>query len=325
VTHTALFYSDVEQYLDGLRTFVADAVETGSPVVIAVPPRGLHRLEAHLDGDLAGVQLADMGELGANPARIIPAIRAAMDAHAGHTLYFAEEPVWAERSPEEIGEAMRHEALINTAFASARVHILCSYDVSAVEAPILADAERTHRWVAAGDGRRASSAYRPGKPPDSCEPPLSTPPADAASLRFELADLARVRALVSEQAARASLTVGQCGEAVLAANEIVTNSIRHGGGAGVLHSWHEPGKLTCQVSDAGRIRDPLVGRVRPEDGASGGRGLWLVNQLCDLVQIRTGASGTTVRIHTKRHAPVSSAQPELTGARSSSGPHVFAS
>jgi anti-sigma regulatory factor (Ser/Thr protein kinase) len=317
MTHTAFFYAGEQEYLSGVRSFIGDAGETHSPVVIAVPGPGLERLRAGLDGDLNGAQLADMTELGANPARIIPAIRAASDQQPGQTLYIIEEPVWADRSDDEIGEAMRHEALINRAFTSTRVHIMCAYDVTAVGAATIADAERTHRWVADRAGHRASSAYVGTKLPACCQAPLSSPPAHAASLRFELSDLARVRALVSEHAGRASLTVGQCGEVVLAVNEIATNSIRHGGGSGTLYSWHEPGRLTCQVTDAGRIRDPLAGRVRPEADAQQGRGLWLANQLCELVQIRSGPSGTTVRVHARRHQPDGAAAPELHGERAS--------
>lgn len=302
VTHTALLYSSEQEYVDGLRGFTSDAVRSGSPVIIAVPRLGLRRLEEGLDGDLAHAQLTDMTELGANPARILPAIKAAIDGHAGQTVYFVGEPVWVGRSEDEVAEAMLHEALVNRAFASARLHVLCPYDVTAVHAPIIADAERTHRWLSDRGGHRASPAYRAGELPASANAPLSEPPAHAVSLRFGAADLASVRALTSERAAKAGLTVGQCGEVVLAVNEIATNSIRHGGGAGTLHSWHERGRLTCQISDAGRIRDLLAGRVRPEAGARGGRGLWLVNQLCDLVQIRTGRSGTTVRIHVKHRA-----------------------
>ncbi len=301
VAHTALFYLGEREYLDGVRTFIREAINTGSPVLIAVPRSGLRRIQAGLNGDLARVELADMTELGANPARIIPAIRAALDAHAGRTLYFVGEPVWAERSQDEISEAMCHEALINRVFASARVRILCPYNLTALEAPTIADAECTHQWLSDGDGRRASSSYNARKLPSSAHAPLSIPPSEAVSLRFELADLVGVRALVSEHAARAGLTVGQCGNAVLAANEIATNSIRHGGGTGTLHCWHEHGRMICQVSDAGHIRDPLVGRVRPDASARSGRGLWLVNQLCDLVQIRTGRGGTIVRIHARRH------------------------
>ena len=43
----------------------------------------------------------------------------------------------------------------------------------------------------------------------------------------------------------------------------------------------------------------LAGRVRhgPDDH---GHGLWLVNQVCDLVELRSGAAGTMVRMHMRR-------------------------
>jgi anti-sigma regulatory factor (Ser/Thr protein kinase) len=41
---------------------------------------------------------------------------------------------------------------------------------------------------------------------------------------------------------------------------------------------------------------PSAARSAPPTGRAGGRGLWLVNQLCDLVQVRSPAGGTTVRM-----------------------------
>jgi hypothetical protein len=55
--------------------------------------------------------------------------------------------------------------------------------------------------------------------------------------------------------------------------------------------------VICEVSDNGRIGQPLVGRQLPADDSVGGRGLWMANQLCDLVQIRTFADGSVVRLH----------------------------
>jgi hypothetical protein len=41
--------------------------------------------------------------------------------------------------------------------------------------------------------------------------------------------------------------------------------------------------------------------MRPApDALDGGRGLWVVHQTCDRVQIRTGPAGTTVRVHMRR-------------------------
>ena len=46
-----------------------------------------------------------------------------------------------------------------------------------------------------------------------------------------------------------------------------------------------------------RIDDPLVGRRTPGPEDERGRGLWLANALADLVQVRSGPDGTTVRVH----------------------------
>jgi hypothetical protein len=44
------------------------------------------------------------------------------------------------------------------------------------------------------------------------------------------------------------------------------------------------------------IDDPLAGRERPAGLHDGGRGLWMVNHLCDLVQVRSSPAGTVVRL-----------------------------
>jgi hypothetical protein len=51
------------------------------------------------------------------------------------------------------------------------------------------------------------------------------------------------------------------------------------------------------VQDRGHIREPLIGRTRPGLEQPTGRGLWVVNHLCDLVQIRSAPTGSVVRVH----------------------------
>ena len=83
---------------------------------------------------------------------------------------------------------------------------------------------------------------------------------------------------------------------VQSVSEIATNSVRHGGGQGEHRAWRDGGSLVCEVSDAGHITSPLAGRLPPaRDGGAGG-GLWLANQLCDLVQICSSPSGTAIRL-----------------------------
>ena len=78
---------------------------------------------------------------------------------------------------------------------------------------------------------------------------------------------------------------------------MATNSVLHGGGRGTLRVWREAEMLVLEVRDAGQIPEPLVGRRRPEPGQIWGQGLWLANQICELVQVRSSAAGTVVRLH----------------------------
>jgi anti-sigma regulatory factor (Ser/Thr protein kinase) len=85
-------------------------------------------------------------------------------------------------------------------------------------------------------------------------------------------------------------------ELVVAVNELVTNSIVHGGGAGVLSIWLEDGRLVCDVHDWGGHDDRLAGSSTPGPPWHHGHGLCLVNELCDLVQLRSSRAGATARV-----------------------------
>jgi anti-sigma regulatory factor (Ser/Thr protein kinase) len=62
--------------------------------------------------------------------------------------------------------------------------------------------------------------------------------------------------------------------------------------------WLDKGAAVVQFTDSGTVLDPLTGRLTPSLDSEGGRGLYLVNQLCDLVQVRSSERGTTVRVIT---------------------------
>lgn len=88
---------------------------------------------------------------------------------------------------------------------------------------------------------------------------------------------------------------------ILAASELTGNTVFHAAGGGTVHVWRTRNEVICQVADTGQIADPLAWH-RPRSAAlTGGNGLWLVNQLCDLVQARTGRAGTTTRMHMRLH------------------------
>ena len=86
----------------------------------------------------------------------------------------------------------------------------------------------------------------------------------------------------------------------LAASELATNSVRHGGGRGSVALWEDAGAAVVEFTDAGRFADPLAGRLPPRPDQEGCSGLYLLQQLCDLVQVRSTDAGTTVRVSTWR-------------------------
>jgi len=150
--HTGFFYDTTGQYLDVISSFLEEGLNAGEPALVAVPHSNLELIRARLGSRGGTVHFRDMCVLGRNPSRIIPAVRRFTDAHRGVRTRFVGEPLWAGRSPAEIEEATRHEALVNAAFADVPTTILCPYPTAGLDAAVLADAETTHPLLL-GNGR----------------------------------------------------------------------------------------------------------------------------------------------------------------------------
>jgi anti-sigma regulatory factor (Ser/Thr protein kinase) len=295
--HAAAFYDGAEGMRDLVAPFIATGLRAGEPVLVAELPQNVATLRAVLGADANRVVFVDMPEVGSNPARIIPVWREFVAAHAGRAVRGVGEPIWAGRRPAELEECHLHEALLNLAFdGAAAFSLLCPYDVGSLPSEVLTRAMHTHPDLGAG-ARRASygghehAALTFGRP-------LPEAPSRARRVRFGPADLATVRTLVRSLGQGAGISPALVEDLELAVHELACNSIEHGGGVGTVRGWPEPDSLVIEVSDAGVIEDPLVGREPVLDVSEGGRGIWMANHLCDLVQVRSSTGGTTVRLHT---------------------------
>lgn len=301
--HEALFYDGEEGFLAGTLPFVRDAVWADEPVLVAVSKARADALKHELGGDAAAVHFGDMAELGRNPACIIPAWHEFVQerGRGGRPLRGIGEPIWAGRTAAELTECHRHESLLNLAFANTPgFWLLCPYDKQALPDDVLDEALRTHPYVAEQNVSRQNGTY---VPPELAAGPfdgeLPPPTESTAELTFGRERLRAVRAFVNEYSGGRGLSAERTADLVLAVNELATNSVLHAGGTGTLRIWQENGTLMAEVRDEGRLEDPLLGRTRPAPDQASGRGLWLVNNLCDLVQMRTLPNGTVVRVHMK--------------------------
>ena len=130
--------------------------------------------------------------------------------------------------------------------------------------------------------------------------PLSTPPDDAEVLRYR-ASLAEVRKFTAARARRAGFPPRRVNDLVTAVAELAANTLVHTSGPGTLTVWVTDDEIICQVQDQGQINDPQAGMARPApDAPGGGRGLWVVSEVCEQIEISTGQDGTTVRVHMLR-------------------------
>ena len=300
--HEAFLWHGLEEFLARTAPFVAEAVDQQMPIMVAVPEAHGVPLRDALGDRARSVTFVDMTELGHNPARIIPAWADFIAANGAGTrpLRGIGEPIWAGRRDAEVVECQIHEAMLNLAVPTdTPFWLLCPYEADALGDEVLEAARRSHPTVIHGAHHGASHTYADEHDPlNLSRRELTARPADAHEVRFRSGDLSHVRRTVARFASEAGLPERRISDLVLGVNEVAANSLDHGGGSGVLRAWQERDALVFEVTDSGRLENLLVGRVTPRPAQPRGRGLWMVNRLCDLVQIRTAPSGTVIRVVT---------------------------
>lgn len=295
-THEALLYRGEEDLLRQTVPFVREGVAQGEPTLVVLPKRKLDALRDALGADAQRVTFADMDTVGANPARIIPAWKWFVDAHPGTPLRGIGEPIGPGRSGAELAECHRHEALLNIAFDdAAALALLCPYNLDALDPAVIDDARRTHPVVRG----EPSAHYVPVDLEEPFAAPSSDPVPPVVELTLNGRSLRDVREFVSTAARVLGLDDDKIDVLVLAVNELATNSVQHGGGGERVRVWQDGPAIVAEVTDRGWIGQPLVGRQWPSGDVESGRGLWIANQLCDLVQVHSTRAGTSVRLHVR--------------------------
>lgn len=305
LVHEALLCRDPRDSTVAIARFLRAGIALSEPVLVAVPGARLEVLRATLGPDRAGVQFVDMAQAGRNPGRIIPSVLYAfIQAHPGRRVRIVTEPAWPGRSAAECRAVVQHEALVNIALAEHEVSVLCPYDCPGLGAAALAQARQTHPVLVEGLRRELSTDYRdPRAVADESLRFLPDPPELWGDMLVfsSLTDLSRIQKFVENLALRAGLRADRVIDLCLAVTEVATNTLVHTPAAGVLSLWQDSRTetLICEISDSGQLRDRLIGRIPPQSSQAHGRGLLLVNELCDLVEIPTGriGLGTTVRLH----------------------------
>ena len=297
--HEVTFYAGPEDHARSVLPFIREAIARHEPIMVALPPDRIAAIERALGTDGSVVDFVDMTQIGANPACIIPEWRKFLRDHGDDgPVRGVGEPIWPGRRDVELAEAELHESLLNLAFENGpEWRLLCPYDANALPPEILVEALRNHPVVHTEDGMPDVPYAGSGRAQHAFATGLPAAPDEAVRIDFGAGDLTVVRGIVRRVVEAAHLRVDAGEDLVLAAHEVATNSVVHGGGEGAMLIWDDCDGLVVEVCDRGLIDDPLVGRGFPDLLPEHGRGIWMANRLCDLVQVRSGVAGTQVRLH----------------------------
>jgi anti-sigma regulatory factor (Ser/Thr protein kinase) len=297
LAHEAILCHGRAQFMEIVGDFVQAGLERGEPTLAALTPECLGLLTEGLGRGLEQLRVEDTDEVGRNPARLLSLVAEWVDCQPGRVRFVAE-PMSPGRSEAEAIEGARHDALMNHAFAGRELTVLCLYDRWCLDHEALAWAERAHPMIAQPDrSTRPSTTF---ESPTDLFAESRWPFGGASEPEYERsfdADLASLRRFVNGSDCVAALIPERREDFVVALNEAAQNVVKHGRGEGMLRLWREQHAVVGEVRGPGELRDPMVGYRRPEPTAVAGRGLWLINQLTDLVQVRSECSLTTVRIH----------------------------
>lgn len=286
--HDALTYAGEDDFVRFATAFFEMGLGEDEPGILISTPKRLVAVRDSL-GDLAPhIRFVDTAAEVRNPAVALSVLQGFTEANEGRRVRGIGDLVHAGQLPAATAEAQLHELMLNTPVTDDwNMWLTCPYDRSVLGEDEIEQVTLCHPGQRIDLSNLVAEKF-------GAELPLR--PDDAETFPVEASELGSLRAIVRTAATMTGLSEERADDFVYAVNEVISNSFRHGDGKARVALWAEGDSLVCEVTDGGRIVDPLTGRIPPSLTRPSGRGLWMVNHLCDLVQVRSPQSGTYVRM-----------------------------
>lgn len=296
--HDALLYGDADEFVEHALPFVRDGIACGDRVLAVTSTANAEALQEALGPQSSEVDCRDSRSWYESPGRAFRAYADYVANAGGRYLRAIGEPVWPLASREAVIEWARYESVLNVSFAGTPAWIVCPYDVASLPDGVVDHARHTHPTLHVRGRRVANSEFvEPAELWAALDrsAPLVAP---AAATPLEVtSDLAGLRAAVAARAELAGVDRARIPELLVAVHELAINALSHGGGRATIRTWVDRRDFVCQIDDEGPGLASVFGGYQvPGPSATRGRGLWLARQLCDVVEIRSTARGTRIRI-----------------------------
>ena len=295
--HECLFHAGTAELLRAVVPFVREGLARDEPVMLALAEPSMQAVRAALGSDADRVMVADAPLAVGATAHFLSRWRDFADRHCGpgRPVRGIGEPMRSDGRPEEIAEAQLHEALLNTVVSPRTpLWLLCPYDTADLGDDVMTQALRSHPVLATSNAHRCSEQYGGGAHVAAlyCSA-FPDPPAAARPIRVEPRHQSHVRDTLG-YAATVGLPVNRAARLAAAVHELT----RIAGTDARIRIWSHERTLTCEIAGAPSRQSPTIGRsAGPSLPEPLDRAVRLAGELCDLVQVRLPASGTTIRLH----------------------------
>ena len=294
--HHAFVHESQEEHVSTAAAFLKEGLERGEAAVCGDTREGLARMREALGADASSVTLIDVGSIYTRPARTLAAYHSVFREQlqkAPAVRAFATGEVLLGPPGSRLDEWTAYEALTNVSYSHLPVWVVCSYDANGLPDPTLEAVLRTHSDVLTHDWA-PSPAFEDPRAAVREHVPEPKELAGLRSISFD-GSLESFREQLAREAVAERVPSGKSLELLVAATEIATNAIRHGGGIEEVRVGSAEGRFVCEVIDRGiGFDDPLAGYLAPREGV--GTGLWVARQLAWRIEFLRSALGFTARI-----------------------------
>jgi anti-sigma regulatory factor (Ser/Thr protein kinase) len=292
--HNAYIYEAPEEFVASSAAFLREGLEKGEGGVVFNTRSGLSAMREALGRDAEHVYFFDNSEAFTRPAKTLAFYhRAYGEAFAKNPSVRAISHSQPGPDPAEGTVWVGFESVINQSFSHLPAWVVCSYNANRAPDTTIENVWRTHPEVMTDAGWSTSERF---EDPDHLLRGLATQPEPITGLRsMPFGDVEQFRENLAHELVAQHVPQAKVLEMLLAATEVATNAIEHGGGVEDVRVGRVDGRFVCEIVDAGGgFDDPAAGYLAPRAGR--GTGLWVARQLTWEIEFLRSPDGFTARI-----------------------------
>lgn len=301
-SHYACIYDTRTALLENAIPFIESGLSAGEPVLVVTSAATREAIASALPPHTSGITFEDAPSWYDAPGRAMTryvTFWRELEAQGATSLRIVGEPLAAPIHSDRLERWEFFENAVNRAVRDYPFTMMCTYDAS-LEHVAPCCAQVSHPYLAHDGFFIENAAYVPPSvyAQSRIDRPLHVPAQGVAFMQFSQETTGDARHFIQLASADFGLDAFDAFDFVVAAGEAIANAVEHGGGSGSIRLFASDRELVCDVqSDGLDTLDPLHGYEPPAPTGERGRGIWMMRQLCDWVELRPHADGNTIRLH----------------------------